>query len=124
MAKKSKVQKQQKAPAPLKKRSHDSGDDVSDTENLVQELDEDFDEVAQLLGENVQDPEDKKKAIKDQKKLEKLQKQSEAQDAAIRPAVVAPEVLKDADDTTTTNSRKQAFLGPPWLLSAKWDFPR
>lgn len=124
MAKKSKVQKQQKAPAPLKKRSHDSGDDVSDTENLVQELDEDFDEVAQLLGENVQDPEDKKKAIKDQKKLEKLQKQSEAQDAAIRPAVVAPEVLKDADDTDNYEFEKAGFSEPTMAAIREMGFSK
>lgn len=49
--------------APSKKRTHEeeeSESEVEDNEKLVDELDEDFDEVAQLLGEDVKDPTAKK----------------------------------------------------------------
>ncbi|CAX41816.1 ATP-dependent RNA helicase, putative [Candida dubliniensis CD36] len=64
-----------------RKRSHeDSESEVEDNEKVVEELDADFDEVAGLLGDDIEDPESKsqskkeKQKAKDEAKLEKLTK--------------------------------------------------
>ena len=64
-----------------RKRSHeDSESEVEDNEKLVEELDADFDEVAGLLGDDIEDPESKsqskkeKQKAKDEAKLEQLTK--------------------------------------------------
>lgn len=64
-----------------RKRSHeDSESEVEDNEKVVEELDADFDEVAGLLGDNIEDPESKsqskkeKQKAKDEAKLEQLTK--------------------------------------------------
>lgn len=119
MAKKTKAQKAQKPVAELKKRNHESVEDDSAnsvaTESMVQELDDDFDEVAQLLGDNVVDPEDRKKAQKDQKKLERLQNQTEQQDKAIKPTVAATETAESTSTETDDDNydfEKAGFSEP------------
>lgn len=67
--------KQQK-PAP--KRAHEL--DSEDNEKLVQEVDEDFDEVAQLLGEDVKDPEAKKAKKKEPELKPEVKAQPEEHD--------------------------------------------
>lgn len=64
-----------------RKRSHeDSESEVEDNEKVVEELDADFDEVAGLLGDDIEDPESKsqskkeKQKAKDEAKLEQLTK--------------------------------------------------
>lgn len=64
-----------------KKRSHeDSESEVEDNEKVVEELDADFDEVAGLLGDDIEDSESKsqskkeKQKAKDEAKLEQLTK--------------------------------------------------
>lgn len=130
MAKKTKAQKAQKPAAELKKRSHESVNDDSSnsvaTESMVQELDDDFDEVAQLLGENVVDPEDKKKAQKDQKKLDRLQKQSEQQDNAIRPTVAASETESTSNEADNDNYdfEKAGFSEPTMTAIREMGFKK
>ncbi|EGV63826.1 DEAD-domain-containing protein [Yamadazyma tenuis ATCC 10573] len=63
-----------------------------DNEQLVDEVDNDFDEVAELLGENVQDPEAKKS---------KKSKQVDEELSAPRPKV--EEVTKSSDDDKDVN---------------------
>lgn len=130
MAKRSKAQKAQKPVADLKKRSHESvEDDSADNaaaESMVQELDDDFDEVAQLLGDNVVDPEDKKKAQKDQKKLERLQKQSEQQDNAIKPTVADTETESTSTDNDNDNYdfEKAGFSEPTMTAIREMGFKK
>lgn len=64
-----------------RKRSHeDSESEVEDNEKVVEELDADFDEVAGLLGDDIENPESKsqskkeKQKAKDEAKLEQLTK--------------------------------------------------
>ncbi|WEJ96565.1 ATP-dependent RNA helicase [Yamadazyma tenuis] len=79
-----------------KKRSNQEIDSESevefDNEQLVDEVDNDFDEVAELLGENVQDPEAKKS---------KKSKQVDEELSAPRPKV--EEVTKSSDDDKDVN---------------------
>ncbi|OVF06221.1 putative ATP-dependent RNA helicase [Clavispora lusitaniae] len=94
MAKKVKSSKRNEQPA---KRKHEDEDvSNSDSEKLVNELDEDFDEVAQLLGDNVQDPE--KKSSKQQKKEEKLAEQEVTQSKAIKPAAQENDENDEGED--------------------------
>ena len=94
MAKKVKSSKRNEQPA---KRKHEDEDvSNSDSEKLVNELDEDFDEVAQLLGDNVQDPE--KKSSKQQKKEEKLAEEEVTQSKAIKPAAQENDENDEGED--------------------------
>ena len=84
MAKTSKLKsnhKKSETPKVSRKRSHeDSESEVEDNEKVVEELDADFDEVAGLLGDDIEDPESKsqskkeKQKAKDEAKLEQLTK--------------------------------------------------
>lgn len=97
MAKKTKAGKRTD-PTHLKKRAHDDDSQISDSEKLVDELDEDFDEVAQLLGDNVKDPE--AKSAKQEKKQKKIAEDIAAQNRAIKPQtqVTTTESADDGDD--------------------------
>lgn len=77
--------------AELKKRARDNTDEKA-TESLVQEVDAEFDDVAQLLGDSIRDPENKQK----DKKSRELQKEEPAacEQTTVEPAAVST----DADD--------------------------
>lgn len=96
----------------VSKRAHkEIESDVEDQDNhdLVEELDEDFDEVAQLLGENVKDPEAKKskqetKQQEDENKTNKL---------------IKPSVEKNHDDIEENDKFENAGLSEPTMKAIK-----
>lgn len=99
MAKKSKSSKALEPRKESKKRVHEDtlDDQVSDSEKLVEELDEDFDEVAQLLGDDIKDPE--AKSAKQEKRQKKHADEEEKQHKALKPeAQTHTETTEDADD--------------------------
>lgn len=101
MAKKVKSGKKHEPRKESKKRHHEDVDEIeqaSDSEKLVEELDEDFDEVAQLLGEDIKDPESKSK--KQDKKARKQAEEEETQNKALKPQaqVTVSENADDGDD--------------------------
>ncbi|ODV78725.1 DEAD-domain-containing protein [Suhomyces tanzawaensis NRRL Y-17324] len=80
-----------------RKRSHKQTEESEpelDNEKLVEELDNDFDEVADLLGEDIKDPESKK----EQKNREKLEKQEQATRELTKPKVAASQAAEDDSD--------------------------
>ncbi|KAM9900277.1 hypothetical protein OXX79_005248, partial [Metschnikowia pulcherrima] len=92
------------------KRAHESeSEDTSDVENLVDELDGEFDEVAQLLGENVEDPE-KKQTEKQRRKEESRLAQQQQQDDAIKPT--RAEVAADEGDSDNYSFDEAGFSQP------------
>ncbi|KAM9909271.1 hypothetical protein OXX80_010953 [Metschnikowia pulcherrima] len=92
------------------KRAHESeSEDTSDVENLVDELDGEFDEVAQLLGENVEDPE-KKQTEKQRRKEESRLAQQQQQDDAIKPT--RAEVAADEEDSDNYSFDEAGFSQP------------
>lgn len=93
----SKPQKRTHSDGPGSNAGADAGSDGendNNTERLVEEVDGDFDEVAQLLGEDVKDPE-KKKAAKEneEKNLEKN----------LKPQVKEHETQQESEDTENDN---------------------
>lgn len=99
MAKKSKSSKTLEPRKDSKKRVHEDAldDQVSDSEKLVEELDEDFDEVAQLLGDDIKDPE--AKSAKQEKKQKKYAEEEETQHKALKPqAQTHTESTEDSND--------------------------
>lgn len=101
MAKKVKSGKKHEPRKESKKRHHEDVDEIeqaSDSEKLVEELDEDFDEVAQLLGEDIKDPESKSK--KQDKRARKQAEEEETQNKALKPQaqVTVSENADDGDD--------------------------
>lgn len=91
-----KVKSGRKHEQPVKRKHEDVDASNSDSEKLVNELDEDFDEVAQLLGENVKDPE--QKSQKQQKKEDKLAQEEDAQRQAIKPTAQEPSASNEDDE--------------------------
>lgn len=96
----------------VSKRAHkEIESDVEDQDNhdLVEELDEDFDEVAQLLGENVKDPEAKKS------KQEKKQQEDENKTNKL----IKPSVEKNHDDIEENDKFENAGLSEPTMKAIK-----
>mmetsp|Transcript_3223 Transcript_3223/g.3846 ORF Transcript_3223/g.3846 Transcript_3223/m.3846 type:complete len:569 (+) Transcript_3223:28-1734(+) len=94
-----------------KKRVHedeDSDSSESDNEKLVEELDEDFDEVAGLLGEDIKDPEAKK-----DKKREKKTQEEERTRELTRPTA------ESSHDDIVTDNFEEAGLSEPTLKAIK-----
>lgn len=94
-----------------KKREHeeeDSDSSESDNEKLVEELDEDFDEVAGLLGEDIKDPE----AKKDKKKEKQIQEEERTRE------LTKPTAESSHDDIVTDNF-EEAGLSEPTLRAIK-----
>ncbi|SGZ46917.1 CIC11C00000001398 [Sungouiella intermedia] len=114
MAKKSKSGKKSEPRKESKKRSHqdDALDvEVSDSEKLVEELDEDFDEVAQLLGEDIKDPE--AKSAKQEKKQKKHADEEETQNKALKPQAQA--LAESADDDDDNYDFQKAGFSEPTM---------
>ena len=104
-----KVQQSKKVES--KKREHeeeDSDSSESDNEKLVEELDEDFDEVAGLLGEDIKDPE----AKKDKRKEKKTQEEERTRE------LTKPTAESSHDDIVTDNF-EEAGLSEPTLKAIK-----
>lgn len=101
------------------KRKHEE-EQVSDTENLVDEVDQDFDEVAQLLGDNVKDPE--AKSAKHEKKQKKLEQEQIAQDNAIRPQKQVTTESETDDDNY--DFAKAGFSEPTMKAIAQMGFQK
>lgn len=96
----------------VSKRAHkEIESDVEDQDNhdLVEELDEDFDEVAQLLGENVKDSEAKKS------KQEKKQQEDENKTNKL----IKPSVEKNHDDIEENDKFENAGLSEPTMKAIK-----
>lgn len=93
-----------------KKRVHEEeeSESESDNEKLVEELDEDFDEVAELLGDNVKDPEAKK-----EKKQDKASKEEERIKELTKP------VPETTSDEIVTDKFEEAGLSEPTLKAIK-----
>lgn len=108
MAKRSKSTKEPHRES--KKRSRRDSD-ASDSEKLVHELDEDFDEVAQLLGEDVKDPE--AKSAKQERKQKKQEEAEKSQNRAIKPqAQISQESAESADSDDNYDFEKAGFSEP------------
>lgn len=98
-----------KPPKELKKRRHDTEDDV-DVSGAVDEVDQDFDEVAQLLGDNIVDPEAASQARKE-KREQKRQAEEAQQAAAIKPAARV-EATEGEEDNDNYSFEKAGFSEP------------
>ncbi|ODV67941.1 ATP-dependent RNA helicase HAS1 [Hyphopichia burtonii NRRL Y-1933] len=107
MAKSSKASKvRASAPKESKKRSHQEADaEGSENEELVNQLDDEFDEVAGLLGQDVKDPESKKKSKKEEKK--------QAEEEVTRE-LTKPSANADHDDVVT-DKFEEAGLSEPTM---------
>lgn len=117
MAKKIKAGKKHEPRKESKKRTHDEDEaQISDSEKLVEELDEDFDEVAQLLGEDVKDPEAKSARL--EKKQKKQADEEERQSKALKPEAQVS-ATEDVDDGDDNYDFEQAGFSEPTMKAIK-----
>lgn len=97
------------------KRKHEEvADDVADA---VEEVDQDFDEVAELLGGNIVDPEAASKA-KQEKRQKKIQEAEDKQAQAIKPT--SQTVSEGAEDDESDNySFEEAGFSEPTMKAIR-----
>lgn len=104
-----KVQPSKKVESRKREHVEESSDsEESDNEKLVEELDDDFDEVAELLGDDIKDPE----AKKDKKKEKKIQEEERTRE------LTKPTAESNHDDIVTDNF-EEAGLSEPTLKAIK-----
>ncbi|CAG90938.1 DEHA2G20372p [Debaryomyces hansenii CBS767] len=104
-----KVQPSKKVESRKREHEEESSDSSeSDNEKLVEELDDDFDEVAELLGDDIKDPE----AKKDKKKEKKIQEEERTRE------LTKPTAESNHDDIVTDNF-EEAGLSEPTLKAIK-----
>ncbi|KAG8202869.1 HAS1, partial [Candida africana] len=85
-----------------RKRSHeDSESEVEDNEKVVEELDADFDEVAGLLGDDIEDPESKSQSKKEKQK---------AKDEAKLEQLIKPQVSNEVPDNDNDDDSSEDVL--------------
>lgn len=85
-----------------RKRSHeDSESEVEDNEKVVEELDADFDEVAGLLGDDIEDPESKSQSKKEKQK---------AKDEAKLEQSTKPQVSNEVPDNDNDDDSSEDVL--------------
>lgn len=107
--KSTKVQPSKKVESRKREHEEESSDsEESDNEKLVEELDDDFDEVAELLGDDVRDPE----AKKDKGKEKKIQEEERTRE------LTKPTAESNHDDIVTDNF-EEAGLSEPTLRAIK-----
>lgn len=118
MAKKSKSVKKAEPRKESRKRSHEDNYldvQVSDSEKLVEELDGEFDEVAQLLGEDIKDPE--AKSAKQEKKQRKHDEIQETQNKALKPQ--AQVLTESGEDENDNYDFEKAGFSEPTMKAIK-----
>lgn len=104
-----KVQPSKKVESRKREHVEESSDsEESDNEKLVEELDDDFDEVAELLGDDIKDPE----AKKEKKKEKKIQEEERTRE------LTKPTAESNHDDIVTDNF-EEAGLSEPTLKAIK-----
>jgi ATP-dependent RNA helicase DDX18/HAS1 len=87
----------------------ESDEERVDTHDLVDELDNEFDEVAELLGDNVKDPEAKKS--KKEQKNEEMEHQTNK--------LIKPSVQEDTTDSIDNDKFEDAGLSEPTMKAIK-----